>query len=372
MTTILHSIDTGGPGGAETIFTTLAASPAPGVRHIALAKPGNWVEQTLRRLGVESYFVDTRGSLNTEYFNTIRTLIRKHDVDLVQSHLYGSNLYCAVAGKLAGIPVVSAFHGARDLAAPGWANGLKRSIVQSSSAALVAVSRTLRSELVTAGFADSNKLSVVYNGIDTQRFANAARGHFRSTLGVTNDTPLIGAVGNIRSPKGYEILVAALALVRQRIPDAELIIAGQGDGDLMAGLQRQIHELSLGDVVHLPGFVDDPPALLADLDAYCSSSHSEGFSLTCVEAMAAGAPVVATRSGGPEEILEHERTGLLVPTADPPSLADALIRTLVDSNRARERAERARAHVEAHFSVQAMLDGYHELNNKLLKNVTRQ
>ena len=365
MSTILHSIDTGGPGGAETVFTTLAASPAPGDRHVALAKPGGWVEETLTRLGVESHFAKTQGSFNRDYLGKIVSLIRAHDVDLIQSHLYGSNLYCAIAGRLTGVPVVAAFHGAHDLSAPGLANGVKRRMVAGGAHALVAVSNTLRQELIAAGFRDSPKLGVVHNGVDIERFASASAGRFRAAHGIPADAPLIGALGNIRRPKAYPLLVAAMANVRDTVPEAHLVIAGQGDGALLDELHHAIEHHQLGDAVHLPGFLSDTPAMLADLDVYCSSSLTEGFSLTCVEAMAAGIPVVATRSGGPEEILSHEETGLLVPVGDAEALADALISTLTDTDSAARRIARARERAQNAFSTRAMVAGYQAIYRRL-------
>ncbi|MEM6818400.1 MAG: glycosyltransferase [Pseudomonadota bacterium] len=371
MTTILHSIDTGGPGGAETVFATLAANPRGNTRHIAVAKPGNWVEATLKERNVESHFINTKGSFNTDYLRYLIRLIREHNVDLIQSHLYGSNLYCSIAGRITRTPVVAAFHGARDLAAPGFANGLKRMLVQRGASALIAVSNTLRGELLEAGFRDDPKLSVVYNGIDIARFSEAAPSGIRSTLGIAEHAPLIGALGNIRKPKGYENLVRAFAIVRESIPEVQLIIAGEGGGSLLDELKKEISTLSLNDCVHLPGFLDDPPGLLASLDVYCSSSHSEGFSLTCVEAMAARIPVVATRSGGPEEILRDRETGLLVPTRDPESLAAALINTLRDRDEAQARVTRAYERAETQFSVDSMVNGYHAVQNQLLQRRAR-
>lgn len=365
MTTILHSIDTGGPGGAETVFATLAAAKGS-YRNIALAKPGGWVEETLRDRGVEAHFANTRGSFNRAYLASIIRLIREHDVKLVQSHLFGSNLYCAVAGQLCGVPVVSAFHGAQDLSAPGLSTGIKRELVQRGSAALVAVSNTLRTELVAAGFHDDDKLHVIYNGIDVGRFSCGGANALRPTLGIPKNAPLIGAVGNVRRPKGYEVLVEAMARLMAYMPDLHLVIAGQGDGALLEALRHQISQAGLGTRIHLPGFVSDTPAFFSTLDAYVSSSHSEGFSLSCVEAMASGTPVVATRSGGPEEILEHERTGLLVPTGNPDALADAVLRTLSESAATQKRVEAAYTVVSLRFSVTAMVTAYHDLYDALL------
>ncbi|MEM7612870.1 MAG: glycosyltransferase [Pseudomonadota bacterium] len=366
MRTILHSIDTGGPGGAETVFKTLAGTARDGVRNIALAKPGGWVEQALADAGIESYFCNPQGSFNRTYLRSIIDLIRKHRVSLVQSHLFGSNLYCALAGRLCGVPVVSAFHGAQDLSSPGLASGIKRQLVQRGAHAIIAVSKTLRDELLAAGFRDSEKLQVIYNGIDVARFRNATASDIRAQLGIPDEATLVGAVGNVRSPKGYEVLVSALAALRSAGKDIHVVIAGQGSGRLLDELTRTVADHGLADRIHLPGFIDDTPGFFQAIDVYVSSSHSEGFSLSCVEAMASCTPVVATRSGGPEEIFSHEATGLLVPVRDPAALAAAIQGTLTDKQATQARIEAAYHAASTRFSVEAMVDGYHGIYNAVL------
>ncbi|MEL6870153.1 MAG: glycosyltransferase family 4 protein [Pseudomonadota bacterium] len=366
MTTILHSIDTGGPGGAETVFTTLAGAERAGVRNVALAKPGGWVEQTLTDRNIDAHYANPKGSFNTAYLKVIINLIRDHDVDLVQSHLFGSNLYCAIAARLCRVPLVAAFHGAHDLVGSGMATSIKRALVQRGAHALVAVSHTLRAELVDAGFGDLAKLSVVHNGVDIDRFDSTTASDIRAQLGIPDTATLIGAVGNVRRPKGYEVLVAAIAQLRQTDEHVHLVIAGQGSGALLKELQAHIAEHDLGAHVHLPGFVADTPGFLKAIDVYVSSSHTEGFSLSCVEAMASRTPVVATRCGGPEEILDHDITGLLVPTTDPAALAQAIARTLAKPDLTQARVAEAFSTARELFSTEAMIRGYADIYATLL------
>ena len=103
------------------------------------------------------------------------------------------------------------------------------------------------------------------------------------------------------------------------------------------------------------------PRLLRAFDAYALTSHSEGFSIALVQAMAAGLPAVATRSGGPEEILEHGRTGLLVSRNAPTEMADALLSLMSDTARAAALASAARADAAARFSIDATVGAYETL-----------
>jgi glycosyltransferase involved in cell wall biosynthesis len=125
-------------------------------------------------------------------------------------------------------------------------------------------------------------------------------------------------------------------------------------------------ELGLESVVTFTGFREDVERVMAALDVFVVSSSAEGFSLTTVQAMAAGLPVVATRCGGPEEILRNGELGVLVPTRSPEALADAVQR-LVDRPAERRRITlAARAEAESRFALTSMVSGYEALYERCL------
>jgi glycosyltransferase involved in cell wall biosynthesis len=131
----------------------------------------------------------------------------------------------------------------------------------------------------------------------------------------------------------------------------------------------QLHAvLDLGDTVRFLGFREDVAGVLEDLDIYVSSSTAEGFSLTTVEAMASGVPVVATRSGGPEEIVEDGVTGVLVPTHSPEKLAEAIHELAQDPARRRRMADAARTAAGKRFAIATMLRKYEALYESCLQD----
>ncbi|EQD46462.1 Glycosyl transferase, group 1 domain protein, partial [mine drainage metagenome] len=147
----------------------------------------------------------------------------------------------------------------------------------------------------------------------------------RRALDLPADAILVGAIGNIRAAKDYgNLLHAARALV-DRSDRFRVVVAGQYGGTLADDLMRLRSQLGLEERVFFLGLRADVATVLHNLDLFVLSSRSEGFSIACVEAMACGIPVVATRCGGPEEILDA-RTGILVPAGNPSALADAVHR----------------------------------------------
>jgi glycosyltransferase involved in cell wall biosynthesis len=179
-------------------------------------------------------------------------------------------------------------------------------------------------------------------------------------------TPLLGAIGNVRASKGYHVLLQAFATVRATIPEARLVIAGQYHGSLGDHLLELRARLGLDDAVTFLGFRDDVREILEAIDVFVLSSLDEGFSLATVQAMASAVPVVATRSGGPEEIIGDSKAAVLVEPGDATSLARAVIELLTDREQARALGAAARRRVEGRYSLERMLDAYEELYREAL------
>jgi len=173
-------------------------------------------------------------------------------------------------------------------------------------------------------------------------------------------------VGGIQRRKGQLDLVEAAALLAADFPDAVFILAGgAGDAEYLAVLQERIAALGLGDRFRFIGFEPEVRDLLSISAALAHPSHSEGFGLAILEAMAVGLPVVATLCGGPEELIEDGVSGLLVPPQDPPALAAALGRVLEDPAAARRLGASAAARARA-FSLEATARGMEEIYRELL------
>jgi glycosyltransferase involved in cell wall biosynthesis len=163
----------------------------------------------------------------------------------------------------------------------------------------------------------------------------------RAELALAGDTPLVAIAAMLRPEKRVDILLQAHARVRAEVPDAHLAIAG--DGERRPALERQARELGIGDAVHFLGARSDVDSILRAADVAALSSDREGSPLLVFECMANGTPLVATNVGGIPDVLEHERTGLLVPRRDPAALAHGLVSLLTDRSRRLAMAEAGHA-----------------------------
>jgi glycosyltransferase involved in cell wall biosynthesis len=367
MIKILHAIDTSGPGGAETVFLNLidGLDRRQFMPHVAVSGKNGWLRQELTRRGVPTWTVAVKGSCNYRYLRQLSALIKGEGIDLVQSHLLGSNLYCSLAGALSRTPVVSTFHGFVDAGASERFLPLKLRLVNGGSSGIVFVSDRLAGHYRRL-VGESRKYHTIYNGVDLCRFSPGRDDSLRRELGIGKNEFLIGAIGNIRPAKGYEFFLRAARRIVDAQPHCRFVIVGEGAGEGLNRLHDLRQQLGLQDVVHFAGFRADTVTVLHNLDLYLLSSISEGFSIACIEAMACGLPVVATRSGGPEEIIRENDVGLLVPPSSAEALAEAVLHLLNNPERQLEMAARATAMVARRFALQTMLDHYANLYRRIL------
>ncbi len=218
---------------------------------------------------------------------------------------------------------------------------------------LIFNSRTGASQAGLLGEGTESKSRVIYPGISLDRPGGEevfTSGYFRKG----ESSPVLGAVGDICPQKGYAELVEAFALIVRRHPRARLIVAGRLPEQFRPfkrELDGRIRELSLSGRIRFAGEFSDLRRRLDEFDLLLHPSRSESFGRVVAEALSREVPVVATRSGGVEEIITDGETGFLVPPRDPAALAGAAFRMLEDPERAVRTARRGRREVEERFSL---------------------
>lgn len=227
---------------------------------------------------------------------------------------------------------------------------------------------TLAAQTIARTTMRPERVHVIPFGIDVDRFPvidAQTRRAARVALHLPPDVSLIGVIGRLDRGKGQEHLIEALALLVEEGRDVHALIVGedtrgeaQGYGDLLRGrvAQRKLHER-----VHFRSFAEDVTGVYAGLDVFVLTSLAETYGMVTIEAMAAGLPVVATRSGGTPDIIRDGETGVLVPPADPVALAGALAGLLDDTERAAGLAAAARADARLRFSRDQACGRYEEV-----------
>jgi glycosyltransferase involved in cell wall biosynthesis len=362
MKTILHCIDTTGPGGAETVFIDLVTNlPTDKFRSVVLIRGKGWVYEELSRRGIKPLILDAKGSFNWRYLRGLVKVIRDNKVDIVQSHLLGSNVYCALAGLITRKSVVATFHGAVDIGENERFKWLKFGAINFGANAIVAVSNSLSENIANRTPLWASKTKVIYNGINTADFKCPASDALRNKMAWNEDDIIIGSLGNIRTAKAYDVLLQAVALLKEHSHQFRFVIAGQSKGPLYDDLLKLKSDLGLDDIVHFLGFNDDPAEFLSNLDFFLLSSTSEGFSIATIQAMAANLPVIATRSGGPQEIITHQKNGWLIAPGNPELIAEALDKLSNDHQLCQSLAKAGKEHAIKTFDVKNMISAYEKI-----------
>jgi glycosyltransferase involved in cell wall biosynthesis len=181
--------------------------------------------------------------------------------------------------------------------------------------------------------------------------------------GVPPGAPVVGFIGRLTDQKGVEDLIQAMPLVQRRVPEARLVVTG--DGPLRPRLEALAQATAPGTVSFL-GALEDPLPAYGLASVIAMPSRFEPLGMVAVEALALGKAVVAARVGGLPDIIEDEVTGLLVPPGDPRALAGAIARLLADRALAARLGEAGRRHIQQEFSEPAILPRYARLYADLL------
>lgn len=357
---ILLIIESSETGGAEKVFAELVLriDRAKFVPYVALLYKG-WLYNKLVDEGITVHLIPNRkGGFDIKMLRGIFTLIREYEIDLIHSHLFTTNVYACVCGAVAGVPVISTFHGIMDVDIENHFNWLKWQVINRLSYKIVFVSNYLRDYFVKHKMVYTSKTQVIYNGIDIKHFqSGCSKTLARLNLGLLDSSYIIGCVGDLRDAKDYQSAIRATKQLKQSIPSVKLIIAGTIT-EMQYELNSLIQSLGLVNDVYFLGFRSDIENIFPAFDVYLSSSTSEGFSLTVVEAMAARLPVVATRSGGPEEIVLQGETGLLVEIGCPEKIAFAVEMIYRNQALAKSLALKGALLAEDKFSIKAMINAY--------------
>ncbi len=326
------------------------------VPYVALGKKGP-LEEELRTLQVPYARVPLPGWRKIAHSPLIPIaiisliwLVKKWNISLIHVNDYWAAPFTIIVANLLKCPCV--VHVRQQIEIPKidkyWLRKPKLIIPVSQKVA----------QVLREGGVPANKLQVLFSGIpETVIQHSPEKGNLRKSIGLDSNQFIIGTVANLFPRKGLEILIQAFSRVHQQFSTSVLIIVGKGDAQYEKTLRECVISLSLTESVYFWGFEAKPETCIVDFDVFVLSSLLEGFGIVLLEAMALGKPVVATRVGGIPEIVEHEKTGLLVPPGDKGELSRALISIMQDPYRRGVLGANGKQRVKDQFLLNHMLNG---------------
>lgn len=368
-----------GIGGAEKQISVASAKLAKqGVDvQIVCLRPLGAMGKQLRDSQVDVVSLNVERNYQLLYkLPRLLSLLLESQPDVIHGHMYHSNVLSRLLSPLApnarSVSTVHSTYETNDRGLPKTSDDdlpevTIRELMYRATDVLsdltTFVSESSRQRYIDIKAVSERRSMVVYNGIDTEEFSKdpEQRAAVRDRHGAGDEFVWLAA-GRYTSAKDYPTMIRAFG--RLSAPNSELWILG--DGELKPEIEREIRREGVADRVELVGTTDDVPSYMSAADGFVLSSHWEGFGLVIAEAMACELPVVATRCGGPEEIVVDEETGYLCEARDPAALAAAM-----DRLRARAPAERSRMGrrgrrvVEDRFDVEEIADQWKEIYRSL-------
>lgn len=367
---VVYRFDTGGLENG--IVNLINHMPASAYRHVVVALTEvTAFKQRIRNPEVEFVSLHKPAGHSVWLYPRLFMLMRRLRPAIVHTRNLAA-LEVAVPAWLAGVPVrLHGEHG-RDIGDLDgsnrkyqWLRRLYRPFVTH----YVALSNELADYLGDRIGVEGERVTQIINGVDLSLFTAATS----TTAALTKSIPgcpfnpaqhwIIGSVGRMHPVKDQPALVRALSCLvalRPALRDSVRLVL-VGDGPLRAHCQALLEGAGIADLAWLPGERDDIHQIMRGLHCYASPSLAEGISNTILEAMATGLPVVATHVGGNADLVVHGKTGLLVPSASPDAMAEALAKLAAMPDRGAGMGRAGRARVEARFSLQGMVETYHAL-----------
>jgi sugar transferase (PEP-CTERM/EpsH1 system associated) len=296
-------------------------------------------------------------------------LMRKNYVQIVHTHLYTDHLWGRIAALIAGVPVIVTTEHGRGL----WKKRrhlLFERIANRFTDMRIAVSEDIRQIRIKREHASPDKIVTIMNAINTDEFivSDDIRNAKRKEIRIKGDELVIGTVARLDPDKAIDLLLDAVLLVSEKTEKVKFLLVG--DGVLRSELENYTERIGLADKVIFTGARTDIAALLSIMDVYVNSSHREGISVSLLESMAAGKPVIATDVGGNPEIINDTSVGILVPANNADALAEAINMLLRDKNKRLQMGRNARERIINEFSIRSQSKRIESLYENLLrKNV---
>jgi glycosyltransferase involved in cell wall biosynthesis len=368
MKKILIMIDTnvGGRGGAETHLWNLLRKVDPSLLKIEVIyfdsdkADINTTRERIRGVTYHRVPVTKLHSLTSlKQFKQIYGIMKSGNFDAVVSFFESSDIIAACLAPLAGIRM--RISNRRDT---GFLNSRKVEqvyrLINKTFTHFIAVSDAVKQSLVEQGVSQE-KIHVVYNAVDTQRFHQAhEKSDIREELGISPQEIAYGMVANLNPVKNHLAVIESLKEIHSGGQAAHLILAGEGQ--LREELEAKVDELELSNHVHFIGSREDIENVLSAFDIFILASFTEGLSNALLEAMAAKKPVIASRVGGNIEVVEDGVNGFLVALES--AAITAAMKKLYESAALRASlGEKALLRVESHFSLEKMVGQYMQILN---------
>jgi len=341
---ILQYITPSQIGGAEVHVITLTEKLRERGHQVTIICPrGRPLAAELAARGLPVRTPRTFGKLDPVMLVRLAAWLRREHIQVIHTHLSTASLLGSLAARMTGVPSLATVHGLNTRTCYNYAHGI------------IAVSNAVKQHLVAQGL-PAERISVIHNGVDLRAFARPdSSGEVRRAWRLPEAAPVLVTIGRLAPTKGHADLLHALAILVRDPGWRELRLLVVGAGPLLSELRRLAERLELAQRTVFAGFQRDVLPSLQAAEVFVLPSVQEGLSLSALEAMALGKPVVACRVGGTPEVVVDGETGILVAPGQPAELARALDQLLSNPDQARAMGAAGQRRVQEAFDLEKMV-----------------
>lgn len=362
-------------GGMREHVTTLLKKMDSNLYSLMVACPKDTIlDRDLVSKGVKIFYVNICESTNpiaeAKCLLKLVHIIKENRIHIVHSHGARAGLLGRTAALLAGVPVslCTVHNFVSQSNVPVWQKWLLHAAEKSLAAATtryITVSQALEAEIARKGGIPSDKIEVVYNGVDLDKF-NIMLDCMekKNQLGLKPNAVIIGTAGRLIPTKGISYFIKAARVIKDKYPATQFIIIGEGPE--RPSLEKLSKKLGMAKDIIFLGYRRDILAILPLINIFVVPSLSEGQSIVTLEAMAARRPVVAFDTGGIPELVTHHRTGILVPEKNIKELAKGIMEILENPKLGERLGNKARSVVEERFQQKVMVKKTEEIYKQCL------
>ncbi|MFO7957862.1 MAG: glycosyltransferase [Candidatus Brocadiia bacterium] len=339
-------------GGEQQMFYLARGLHERSFPTAAVLQPGGPAVERVRSTGVEVHPVPMHGETDLAAVWRIARLARAGGYNILHAHTAHAQSLIMMAAWLCGAKVVA--HRRIEYPVGRGFLGLGKLKYRFGVDAYIAISNRVKETLLEAGIPEW-RVFVVRSVTNPERFTDVEPPpNLREQLGLPADGFVVGNVGALVGHKDHRTLLEACRIVRDKLPETWVVIVGSGP--LEDAIREKARSMHMDDRLVMTGFREDVPELIRLFDVFALSSSEEGLCSTLLEVAASGCPIVATDAGGVREAVLPDRTGLIVPTKSPRSLAEGILELARNRTKAERFARRGRERVREHFTPEVLTE----------------
>lgn len=325
---------------------------------------GGVLEKELRDHGIPVFNLNKSRGFDLSVLTKLLKIIKEKKIDIIHTHSFSPNFWGRLAGIIARVPVIISTEHSIATVKTRFQKKVDKILVRFSTK-IISVSERVKRSLLEEENILPDKILTIYNGIDPMKpsYDKEAISKKCEGLGIDLNKKIIVSIGRLEPPKGYEFLLESAKIVKREFSPVQFVIVG--DGSLKHKLEKLTDDLKLKDTVIFLGHRNDIADILSISDIAVLPSVREGFSVSLLEFMSLGKPIIATDVGGNKEAVINGESGIIVPPRDPIALAEWVLKLIKENKTSEDIGMKARERFNENFTVETMIQKIEKLYDTL-------